>query len=469
MENLSHLTVLRFSLQLLVCEAAFLLPRRRKRGFPFLAALALILHFALSYAWFYLLRLVPGDRMLLNAVFFLGIAGITALGAGLCFDVAPAELTFIVTCGYATEHIAFAVTRVALYLLGIDEAALPGWADYLFTRFLNYALAAVLVYLFLVRPNSYKEAFRERDGRFMGLAVTVVVAAVVLSSWYTAPEEAETARCYTNFVCPLYSSICCLLVITMEYFVFRENRLALERETMEQMMRVTEAQRRTTKEAIDIINLRCHDLKHQMKALITETDSEEKREYIESIRRATDIYDSAFHTGSEALDYVLQEKKLLAGEHGVEFACIADGRCLSFLRNVDLYALLGNAIDNALEHLEQEPEGERRLLLNIRPRAGMAAIRLENTCTTPVLFRDGLPETTKPDREAHGFGVRSIRFIAEKYGGDVFMEVKDGRFLLNVMLPIGETGAAGDVSGGVNGDGSRRQPFHVENSEKRCH
>ena len=445
MENLSVLTVLRFSLQLLVCEAAFLLPRRRKNRFPLRLSLALLTHFALSFVWFFLLGRIPGDRMLMNAVFFLGVAGITVLASSLCFEVGPMEMTFIATCGYATEHIAFALTRIALYCLGIDDGALPDWADFLFTRSLNYLLAAVLVYLLLVRPNSTKEVFRKQDGRFVGMAVIVVIAAVVLSAWYTAPEESGDTAFYTRFVCPIYSSICCLMVIAMEYFVFRENRITLEKESMEQLMGAAEVQRRATKEAIDIINMRCHDLKHQMKALISDTDSAEKREYIESIRRATDIYDSAYHTGSEALDYVLQEKKLLAGERGVEFTCIADGSCLGFMRKVDIYALLGNAIDNALEHLEREREGDRFILLNIRMRAGLAAIRLENTCTTPVVFReDGLPETSKPDKEAHGFGVRSIRFIVEKYGGDLFMEVREGRFLLNVILPVKPSAPAGE-------------------------
>ena len=438
MQNITYLTVLRFSLQLFICEAAFLITRQIKKYFIPRLTLAIAIHFVLAYSLFFLLRLIPGSILLLNALFFLGVAVLSVVAAMLCFEVTATEMTFIATCGYATEHITFAVTRIVVYLFNISGDVLSVWLDFILTRFGNYVLVAVLIYLFLVRPNSLKEAFYKRDFRFFGLAIAAVVAAVVLSSWYTAPDVSENTMFYTHFLCPMYSSMCCLMIIVMEYYIFRENRATLEKESMEQLMQITESQRLTTKASIDIINMRCHDLKHHMKALISETDNEEKREYIESIRRATDIYDSTFHTGNEALDYILCEKKLLAQEIGIEFNCMADGTCLDFMQKVDIYALMGNAIDNALEHLEEEREGERFVFLTIRMRAGMVAIRLENTCTIEVQFKDGMPETTKPDKESHGFGVRSIRFVAEKYGGDVFMEVKDGRFILNVMLPAGD-------------------------------
>ena len=286
-----------------------------------------------------------------------------------------------------------------------------------------------------VKPNSLRESFRERDMRFLLLAIAAVVAAVFLSAWYTTPEEDPQINLFTQLLCPAYSMMCCLLIILMEYFIQHETRLLLEKESMEQLMRLTEAQRLSTKESIDIINMRCHDLKHQMKALLSQTNSPENREYLESIRRATDIYDSSFHTGNEALDYILYEKKLLAQDHGVEFNCMVDGTSLDFLEKVDIYALLGNAIDNALEYLGKEAAGNRFLYLNIHRKAGMTIINLENTCTLPVTFKDGLPETTKPDAGNHGFGVRSIRYVAEKYKGELFIDIKEERFCLWVLFP----------------------------------
>ena len=435
MENISRLTVLRFSLQLMICEAAFMIPRARKNHFPIRLLLALGGHFLAAYAMYALMKCLPGKPLLLNALFFLGIAFLTILAALACFEVRAVEMTFIATCGYALEHIVFAATRIVMYLCNVHSSDLSPVLDHLLTRFGNYMLAAFLCYFLLVKPYSLRESFRERDLRFLLLAITVMVAAVFLSAWYTAARETPETLLFTNLLCPAYSMICCLLIIFMEYFIQHETRLTLEKESMEQLMRLTEAQRLSTKESIDIINMRCHDLKHQMKVLLSETNNPENREYIESIRNAIDIYDSSFHTGNEALDYILYEKKLLARDHGVEFNCMADGNCLAFMQKADLYALLGNAIDNALERLRKEESGNRFLLLNIHEKARMITIHLENTCTETVVFEDGLPKTTKPDAINHGFGLRSIRFVTEKYGGELFMENKQERFHLWAVFP----------------------------------
>lgn len=63
-------------------------------------------------------------------------------------------------------------------------------------------------------------------------------------------------------------------------------------------------------------------------------------------------------------------------------------------------------------------------------------LKVENYCPTPPDFRDGLPATTKRDRENHGFGLKSIRLTAQKYGGYMTTAVEDDRFVLKVLIPM---------------------------------
>jgi hypothetical protein len=49
---------------------------------------------------------------------------------------------------------------------------------------------------------------------------------------------------------------------------------------------------------------------------------------------------------------------------------------------------------------------------------------------------DGLPETTKEDKHYHGFGVKSIRYITEKYGGDMSVTMEDGVFSLDLIFSL---------------------------------
>ena len=168
-----------------------------------------------------------------------------------------------------------------------------------------------------------------------------------------------------------------------------------------------------------------------------ETD-EERSAYIEEIKNAISIYDATYHTGCEALDYILREKTLISDERNIAFSCMADGTLLQFMDKTDLYALLGNALDNALEQQMKEEEEMRMMSLRIQRSSQMVMIHLENTCSTSVEFRDGMPFTTKEDKNYHGFGVRSMAYIVEKYEGNLVMYMTDGKFILDIAIPLEE-------------------------------
>ena len=51
-----------------------------------------------------------------------------------------------------------------------------------------------------------------------------------------------------------------------------------------------------------------------------------------------------------------------------------------------------------------------------------------------IVFSDGLPETTKEDKNYHGFGVKSIRYIVERYHGTIFMRSEKERFLTDIIF-----------------------------------
>ncbi len=103
----------------------------------------------------------------------------------------------------------------------------------------------------------------------------------------------------------------------------------------------------------------------------------------------------------------------------------------------DIYALFGNALENALEAVVSLDEPSRRTIsLVVREVAGVVSIHVENPYTGEVtLGEDGLPQTTKASRSDHGLGARSMRRTVERYGGTLTTMAKDGIFHLNAMLP----------------------------------
>lgn len=435
MEKLNFTYGILFTIQLFISEAAFLIGRPRKENYYVRLGTSAIGYFLMSGLWVWGLCKIGQDSFVVAILFYFGVFLFSMIKIKVCYELEPIEILFVGTGGYAMEHITFAVTRMIQFLTGWKPEVIGIVYDYILFRIAAYMIAAALIYFLLIRKNRLKEEFKKNDIRLVEMALFVLVSAVVLSVIYSSARFEMESPIMSNIVCPIYSTLCCILVLIMEYYVFRENRLSREKENMEQMLQMAQAQQKSSKEAINIINMKCHDLKHQIAALAKIEDSSSRSEYVEEMRKAISIYDATYHTGCEALDYVLREKNLLSEEYGVMFSCMADGSSISFMQPADIYALMGNALDNALECVMKEVVDKRIISIQIARQKQTVLIHIENTCTVMPQFEDGLPVTIKADKMQHGFGVKSIRYIAEKYYGNVVMRVKNQKFILDVLFP----------------------------------
>ena len=100
------------------------------------------------------------------------------------------------------------------------------------------------------------------------------------------------------------------------------------------------------------------------------------------------------------------------------------------ISDTDLCALLGNALDNAMEACAKAVKPDVRL--RCRLDKGMLMLIVSNP-----LAGDEKPgfETTKADEKNHGFGLPGMWEIARRLGGSLDTCVKDGRFELVACIP----------------------------------
>lgn len=425
---------IQFSFQLLISELAFLADKPRRRGFGVRAAAGMAVHLALADIWEKLIGGITGESLFPYVPLYFGYAVLTAALIYFCFEIQGMEVIFVVTSGYAAEHMCFALSRMFLWIFHLPYDLYGDLLHLVITRYLIYLITAAAVYYFVARKNKGVSRFRNSDKRMVVLSFVLLFAAVGLSVYWSYPPEYLLTG-VGGLICPAYSFLCSAMVLLMEYYVLRENSMKREKEMMEQLMAVSDAQQKSAKEAIDIINMKCHDLKHQIRILARMEDSKARSEYLQEVQEAVSIYDAVYHTGSKALDYVLREKTLLFHEYQIEFSCMVEEEIIPFMKQADVYALMGNALDNALERVLKEKEEERIVSLHIKSCGEMLLLHLENRCSGDVQFQDGLPLTDKEDKGRHGFGVRSIRYIAEKYQGELFMRVNNGRFFLDILFP----------------------------------
>ncbi|MBR1814729.1 MAG: GHKL domain-containing protein [Lachnospiraceae bacterium] len=209
-----------------------------------------------------------------------------------------------------------------------------------------------------------------------------------------------------------------------------------ELDVVRQLQGMREEQFKISQENINLINQKCHDLKHQIAALRTMRDEETVNRQISEMESAVMIYDSAIRTGNPALDVVLTEKSLYCEAHQISMTCLVDGSCVSFVDVMDLYSMFGNAIDNAIESVMKVKDPEKRVIQVAGYREkDFAFIRIRNYCEDVPVLTDGLPQTSKEKNGYHGYGLLSIRSTAEKYGGDIRIDTGENSFTLQILIP----------------------------------
>lgn len=212
-------------------------------------------------------------------------------------------------------------------------------------------------------------------------------------------------------------------------------RIRQELEAMQSVLQNQYIQYQQSKESIDLLNRKYHDLKHQIAVLRAEPDAARRSAYLDEMEADIKQYEAQNKTGNPVLDTVLTSKSLYCARNHITLTCVADGQLLDFMDVMDLCTVVGNALDNAIECEEKIPEPEKRLIhMTLSSQKGFALLRVENYCEEELAFEDGLPTTTKGDPRYHGYGLKSIRYVARKYGGTVTVRVEKGWFELNCLF-----------------------------------
>ena len=217
----------------------------------------------------------------------------------------------------------------------------------------------------------------------------------------------------------------CITLLYLQSALFKKSSMRKELETIQLLWHQQKGQYQLSKETIELINHKCHDLKHQVQAIRAVKDEKERETYLEKIEKSVQIYSAIVRTGNEILDTILTEKSLICENSGIHINCVADGSLLAFMNPVDLYTLFGNALDNAIEAVRKLESKEKRVIdIMLYERQSFLMLQIVNPMCGEVKFEDGLPLTTKAKNGYHGYGMKSMLHTIQKYEGHLTTEVK---------------------------------------------
>ena len=103
---------------------------------------------------------------------------------------------------------------------------------------------------------------------------------------------------------------------------------------------------------------------------------------------------------------------------------------------MDICTIFGNALDNAIEYELQIPDKEKRIIhLTVSKKNSFIIILVENYCEEKVLKEGEELTTTKGNKQYHGYGIKSIKYSVEKYGGFVNITNENNWFRVEMIIP----------------------------------
>lgn len=420
----------------LLIAALLLMPKKNKfrKSFFWRIPLGLLISYGTSVGCLAWIASVEWGLWVNIAIYTLMFVAVI-FSLWLVFDYSINRIVLLSIVAYTIQHMAYQ-TGVLVLDTGLNSqlySNVPeqqGWLYNLIlysTKFIVY----VLCYFGLARIYAKNCEHIFRTPYIVLLAVGTYLVVVVVNSiaaqqikWWLYSLKAAVAGALI-MCCILFDYAVIVGFMTVER---REKSMLMER-TMEAKLRQYEM----TEENIAFINMKCHDLRKQVRYLKTKKDSISDDD-LQMLEDSLRLYDVGVRTGKAEIDVLIQDKQLYCKAHDIEFTALVDGEALSSFDRNDAFFLMMNIIDNAIEAVEKVDDKEKRVIsLVIARKNGLAFVEESNYFQGQIeILSDG---SIRSSGEAgHGYGTRSIAYVVHKYKGEIKHDIQGDRFFLKIVM-----------------------------------
>ena len=365
---------------------------------------------------------------------YLLVSGMAFGLLAICYEERPVELLFCWCSGVAYQQISTRFYQLVQNLCGINDkislgffSETLGWIDWII--YCAYYAAVYSLCFFIFRKRGRLELDRESATNVATMsAITVLLVNGLVCVARVYEEESMALNIILKIFCILFGVIILFVCAGM----LSQSKTKRDMNVLKQMWRQEQLQFEQAKASIEVINAKCHDLKHMFSRL----ENKLNRSEIDELKEAVEFYDRNIKTGNEILDVILCEKSMLCARDNIRLTCLANGELLSFLSPAQTYSLFGNMLDNAIEAVRKLPDPAKRIIsLTVRNAGGSTEIESINYCPSPAATENGQTKTSKADRNRHGYGIKNMKCITEQYGGTLTITEDSGTFTLHIDLP----------------------------------
>lgn len=205
---------------------------------------------------------------------------------------------------------------------------------------------------------------------------------------------------------------------------------------MRSVMDTHYAQYCTSRENMELLKKQIHDFKHHLLVIRNETDQAKKDAYFDELDTSLKTVNTIIETGNNVVDTMLSNKTILCNEKNITFTIVADGTLVAKMEVMDICSIFGNIIDNAIESVDKIEDIDKRVIkLALYSHGNFTMLRVENHIGGNLDYKKGELQTTKKDNGVHGYGLKSIYNIVDKYNGTVKLATKRDWFTIMLLIP----------------------------------
>lgn len=327
-------------------------------------------------------------------------------------------------------------------------------------------LTILLIETIIVLLTGYHKLYLFTEGTFsseLGLVSSKLITFMIVSflekyQGVSKGQQLSRLYCFCVFFVPCSSILVllCILnwgelpnsILTMCFVTFLiinfsvfylYDALQLQAEKEAQRKIILQEQAYTIKEyemmklSMESIQDLRHDLRNHLMSiqiLIKNGENEEIKKYINEIINAQEIKKKYVATGNVILDSILNFKIFEAEKFNIKIFVDVHIPFDIKLNAFDITTILGNLIDNAVQASKS-----KKIDLKLGYDKGRLLLRISNDFYGKIIFNEeGKPETTKTNKNVHGIGLKNVERIVNKYDGTFDIDIKNGMFIVFIML-----------------------------------
>lgn len=105
--------------------------------------------------------------------------------------------------------------------------------------------------------------------------------------------------------------------------------------------------------------------------------------------------------------------------------------------SIDIFSLIGNAMDNAIEAELKENKDQRLISMRLYKEDNSVFFEMQNYCSHINELDENL-KTSKKDKKYHGYGIKGMRYITQKYHGTFDIEKTEELFCVFISIPLNQ-------------------------------